>query len=366
MLHKRTRGAGRALSKLNSDRFTSCEHWNALGIEAKVQQVQDVNGCVLCGDWTGGHQNRNCPTGYQPCKIAGCGKMHMASLHGSQNAFAGMVHVSSQVRRKPKSSAMTENYRVDPVHRVGARVDGQRTSGGSPVPTQKEVDLENRRVTLYQLERIGLPENLSEATVLTMYDTGANVNIVVTSLAERLGLRGRPIRQTITTAGGDRTVHTTKQYWLPLLKKSGEVHKVLCIGMDRITEDVGMVDVREAAGLFKVDVADVSRPKGQVDLILGIGEAGVFPVHKARKGNLQLLVSCFGSGLLLAGSHPSLKLVGQSRGVAPLHFRMKDSCTVTTTRKYWRRSAKVNLVHSESECLTTRTETSFSESEELS
>ena len=77
-----------------------------------------------------------------------------------------------------------------------------------------------------------------------MYDTGANVNIVVTSLAERLGLQGRAVQQTITTAGGDRTVHSTKQYWLPLQKRSGEVHKVLCIGMDRITEDVGLVDVK--------------------------------------------------------------------------------------------------------------------------
>ena len=85
---------------------------------------------------------------------------------------------------------------------------------------------------------------------------------------------------------------------------------------------------------------DVCRPKGQVDLILGIHEAGVFPVHKARIGNLQLLVSCFGSGLLLAGSHPSLKLVGQSQGAAPLHFRMKDSCTVTTIKKNFRKSAK--------------------------
>ena len=250
----------------------------------------------------------------------------MASLHGAKNKFAGMIHVSNQVKAKAKSSAKTVNYRVDPAPRVEARVGSQRTSGGSPAPTTKDSKLENSQVTLYQMERIMLAEGFG-GTVLTMYDTGANVNIVVTKVAESLGLQGRPVTQTITTAGGERTVHTTKQYWLPLRKRSGEVHKVLCLGMDRITEDVEMVDVSEAAKLFGVDAVDVYRPKGQVDLILGIGEAGVFPVHKQKIGNLQLLGSCFGSGQLLAGSHSCLKYTGQRKGAGPMHFRRKGSGT---------------------------------------
>ena len=373
--------------------------------------VQSSNGCVLCGSWTGQHQNHNCPTGFDNCKEPGCGKAHMHQLHGSNNKFAGMVHVSNQVNQsKPKSknkskpSAMTLNYRGDPEHRVGARVDvpgpatpsvggpkakarskaaktpGQGARGGcpgsttvsgpefskaGPAPTNQDVDQENKQVTLYQMERILLAPGFCIPTVLAMYDTGANVNIVVTSLAERLGLKGRAVQQTITTAGGERTVHVTKQYWLPLQKRSGEVCKVLCIGMDRITEDVGMVDVAEAAELFGLDKVDVYRPQGQVDLILGVHEAAIFPVHKALRGNLQLLGSCFGSGLLLAGTHPCLKLIGQSQGAAPLHFRKKGSSTVTKIKKNSRKFAKVNLVHSECECLITRAESSFFESEEL-
>ena len=199
-------------------------------------------------------------------------------------------------------------------------------------------------------------------TVLTMYDTGANVNIVVTKVAESLGLQGRPVTQTITTAGGERTVCTTKQYWVPLRKRSGEVYRVLCLGMDRITEDVELVDVSKAARLFGVDAADVFRPKGQVDLILGIGEAGVFPVHKRKIGNLQLLGSCFGSGQLLAGSHSCLKYTGQRKGAGPRHFRRKGHGTGSRVRT---KPARVNLFHSEFECLTTRAEASFCESEEL-
>ena len=271
---------------------------------------------------------------------------------------------------------MTVNYRGSPWDPSRGRTvpippgggpPGARTTGVGPAPTSKDVEQENSQVTLYLMERILLAEGFCIPTVLAMYDTGANVNIIVTSLAERLGLKGRSIQQTITTAGGERTVHATKQYWVPLRKRSGEAYKVLCIGMDRITEDVGLVDVKEAAGLFGLREMDVYRPQGQVDLILGIHEAGIFPVYKARRGNLQLLGSCFGSGLVLAGSHPCLKPSGRGNGLGPMHFRKKGCGTMTarTKAKATPKTVKVNLAHSEGGCLATKAEFSFFESEEL-
>ena len=62
-------------------------------LEAKVVWVQNANGCVWCRDWSGKHQNYNCPAGHRPCGVVGCGKKHMKLLHGSTNKFAGMIHV---------------------------------------------------------------------------------------------------------------------------------------------------------------------------------------------------------------------------------------------------------------------------------
>ena len=127
-------------------------------MDDRVQWLQNTNGCVLCGDWTGTHQRDSCQSGYSGCRK--CGKKHMDMLHGSANKFAGLVHISNQVtstkaRRRPRRnrknksapSAMTENYRVDPAPRVEARVDGQRTSGGSPAPTTEDSELERSQVT---------------------------------------------------------------------------------------------------------------------------------------------------------------------------------------------------------------------------
>ena len=68
--HKRP-GKSKGQSRLNSERFTSCDQWKQLGIEAKVTQLQAVNGCCLCGDWTGSHQNHNCPSGSLHVSSAG-------------------------------------------------------------------------------------------------------------------------------------------------------------------------------------------------------------------------------------------------------------------------------------------------------
>ena len=361
-------------TSLYADRFTSCDQWKRLGVEARVNWLQNVNGCVWCTDWTGKHQTKDCKARWQKCDKPGCGKDHHPLVHGSKNKFAGMVHASNQVKSKSKASEMTLNYggsswdpsrgRTAPSP-PGGGPPGARTSVGGPAPTSKEVSKADDQVTLYQMQRVLLAQGSRVPTVLTMFDTGANVNIVVTSLAERLGLKGRPVKQTITTAGGERTTHTTKQYWLPLQKNSGEVYKVLCVGMDRITDDVGLVNVAKAADLFGLDEVDVYRPQGQVDLILGVHEAAIFPVHKARRENLQLLQSCFGTGFLLAGTHPCLKLIGQSAGAAPMHFRSKGSVSVAKVKKNSRRSAKVNLVHAESGCLLAKAESEFFEAEEL-
>ena len=197
---------------------------------------------------------------------------------------------------------------------------------------------------------------------------GANVNIIVTDFAEKLKLSGRPVQQTITTAGGARTVHATKQYWVPLLKRDGTVVKILCIGMDRITDDVSLVDVSAAAKMFGVPEVDLYRPKGRVDLLIGIHEAGLFPTCKEERGNLRLMSSSFGSGLVLEGAHPCIKAGGPRISPESLHFRRQGKGTIGARPRGRIRSPKVanvNLVHSESVMHAAKTQFSFFESEEL-
>ena len=77
--------------------------------------------------------------------------------------------------------------------------------------------------------------------------------------------------------------------------------------MEQITEELVDVDVTEAARLFTCHADDICRPRGHVDLLIGIQSASLFPKEKDTKGDLILMESQFGTGLLLRGAHASVK-----------------------------------------------------------
>jgi hypothetical protein len=146
---------------------------------------------------------------------------------------------------------------------------------------------------------------------LVMLDTGANIHMVRTEFTEKNSWKGCPVTQTIMTAGGARTVQHTKEYWVPLRRKEGspgeDTVEILCLGMPEITDEVGWVDVSAAAEMFDVLPETVYRPKGQVDILIGIHEADLFPEKLDARGSPHLMSSQFGSGLVLAGSHPRIQ-----------------------------------------------------------
>ena len=56
--------------------------------------------------------------------------------------------------------------------------------------------------------------------------------------------------------------------------------------MDHITNPLGKVNVQAAAKMFGVSAKDIQRAVGQVDLLIGIQAAGVFPTVEEMRGNL--------------------------------------------------------------------------------
>ena len=85
---------------------------------------------------------------------------------------------------------------------------------------------------------------------------------------------------------------------------------MLALAMNQITEDLMGVDVSKAAHMFRCSSNDINRPRGTDDLLIGIHSALLFHREHARRGNLILLKSQFGSGLMLQGAHPSIKPAG--------------------------------------------------------
>ena len=99
-----------------------------------------------------------------------------------------------------------------------------------------------------------------------------------------------------------------------MVDRKGTVHRVLAYSIDTITAPTDSVDIRPALKVFpEVQGFEISRPKGDVDLLLGIQDANLHPFlanpNKHRVGKLCLLSSKFGTGYLLDGSHPNIKVI---------------------------------------------------------
>merc|ERR1712105_145553 len=74
-----------------------------------------------------------------------------------------------------------------------------------------------------------------------LFDSGSNFNILSEAWADKVGLTGVLIVKTVYTAGGDHREWKTKLYSIPLSKITGEVFRIIAMGMRTITEPLEKV-----------------------------------------------------------------------------------------------------------------------------
>ena len=86
-----------------------------------------------------------------------------------------------------------------------------------------------------------------EKQLVTFCDSVSNIHLVRRVFAKEAGWRGTPVRQPITTAGGEAKVWDFIEYWVPFIKSNKSEVRVLALTMDQITEDLRGVDISKAA-----------------------------------------------------------------------------------------------------------------------
>jgi hypothetical protein len=94
--------------------------------------------------------------------------------------------------------------------------------------------------------------------------------------------------------------------------REGKEHNTLAYALDMITSNIEKTDIKSVSGLFPgISSQDLERPAGPVDLLLGLNYSSLHPVpHPDYTGDLRLLNSHFGTGLLLDGWHGAVNPVG--------------------------------------------------------
>ena len=108
-----------------------------------------------------------------------------------------------------------------------------------------------------------------EASVF--YDSGAQVSMVRSSLAESLALEGKPIKILITKVGGTEERLVTKLYKVPVCTNDGNIIQAIqAVGIPQISDEVSDVNVNQIASIFGIPTDKLKRRAGPIDLLIGI------------------------------------------------------------------------------------------------
>ena len=93
------------------------------------------------------------------------------------------------------------------------------------------------------------------------------------------------------------------------MDKSGTIHRVKCFGAESITSKLEKVLIDGVVHHFpQYTEEQLARPHGQVQLLIGLNKLEILPVGPVFKvGSLGIFESIFGTGFMMAGTHPSLK-----------------------------------------------------------
>lgn len=137
--------------------------------------------------------------------------------------------------------------------------------------------------------------NRNGRLISILYDSGSDITLIRHARARELGIKGKDITMTIIKVGNDRETFSTKEYRVQLEDKEGSVIEIAAIGTEEISAEVSSRDMSDIAKLFKdITSEDIRRPKGSVDILLGIDHCDLLPEVVQTQGKLQLLRNCFG------------------------------------------------------------------------
>ncbi|XP_015751793.1 PREDICTED: uncharacterized protein LOC107331694 [Acropora digitifera] len=117
-----------------------------------------------------------------------------------------------------------------------------------------------------------------------LLDTGAQVSLIRSDIAELLGLKGRDTSVTISKVGGEEETIRTKDYRVPV--SSGDDYKkysITAIGIPNISDDVAPAPITQITELLGLSSEKIRRGKGAIDILIGNDPA---KMQRRLKSNL--------------------------------------------------------------------------------
>ena len=229
-----------------------CEEFKQTPAAERIELMRNHNACFGCLQQ--GHVQHRCRRNFK-CRVDNCGLRHHQLIHDAH--VEGIVFHNNSSKHEGKTSLQIQELQA----------------------------------------KIAKGDNVK---LNVMWDDGSTLSLITFEKAKVMGLKGSDVNLDIDTVGGQTKKLRSKRFKLPLIDKKGELVEISALGIDKISTHIPQINVEEALKEFKMPTSsNVSRPKGEIDCLIGFEYAGYHPVKINAKRHLLLMENRF--GLIIAG-----------------------------------------------------------------
>ena len=260
----------------------SCKHFTSRNPNERMDLVNEYKACWCCLGI--GHRKMNCFK-YRECKVQGCKRGHHPLLHvedHDQSAKQSHIATNSETDLSPEGS---DDINTD---------EFKQNVASSNCNNQKGHCL---------LQLMKLSAGNENGTINVMWDSGATVSMITFKKTNELELHGVKTKITIVKVGGEKQVVDSRLYEVPIFDAAGEIEYFKAYGIQQISSPIDFVQTHELAKKLHVKPEEVSRPDGEIEMLIGMDYAGFHPEKEQACEHLVLMKNKFGR--CLSGTHSS-------------------------------------------------------------
>ena len=288
-----------------------CKCKKKVSVNTVVTKEQE--GCSLCGEK---HVNR---AGKPTKSVARCPKFksmkieeRKAYVEETKRCFMCLTpgHQATACRAEGKCYNC-QKFRHHPLLCNESESVEVHTCGTKNKQTFLKVSLVK---VLYQDQKDGPRKS---KYVKVMWDSGAGCHLITNKLARELRCVGEDTNIQIYTLGEhlnkDSAASPSKEFGVEIMDNDGQVHNLQCFGLEKVQNrrvPIKREIVQDAAKQFGIPESEISNPKGEIQMIIGIGHDFLAPKQVGvNPGGLGVYSTNFGpKKYILAGCTSTKKI----------------------------------------------------------
>ena len=169
-----------------------------------------------------------------------------------------------------------------------------------------------------------IPDSKRCSYLSCLWDAGADISLITFSKARQLKVN--LLNSTLLLQADKNSILDSREYKLILRGKFHATHIMKVYGIAKITNNIAAIDMKSIVAQFKnVNLGDIERPSGEVNLLIGYDYAGWHPTSEQVHEHLIILSNIFGK--CVGGRCPSLEEMTRKSILIPssVHFVQSGS-----------------------------------------